>query len=126
MLQGIAESHGAFINVQEAERGRQPGPPSVGEIWARVAPGLKTQADCIFGQLGLSARKAIRIFFSCVVLTKGIPFEVRIPSALTLPMPPPPVFYVPCAPCSMFIAPSWVRLPTTRENRLIIRHCRTR
>jgi DNA-damage-inducible protein J len=54
-----------------------------GMIRARVDPGLKTKVESIFGQLGLSASDAIRIFYTQVALTNGIPFEVRVPSALT-------------------------------------------
>jgi DNA-damage-inducible protein J len=54
-----------------------------GMIRARVDPVLKAKAEGIFGQLGLSASDAIRIFYAQVALTNGMPFEVRVPNALT-------------------------------------------
>ena len=57
--------------------------PKTGMIRARVEPGLKAKAEGIFGQLGLSASDAIRIFYTQVALTNGMPFEVRMPNALT-------------------------------------------
>jgi DNA-damage-inducible protein J len=52
-------------------------------IRARVDPGLKAKVEGIFGQLGLSASDAIRIFYTQVALTNGMPLEVRGPNALT-------------------------------------------
>ena len=53
--------------------------PKTRMIRARVEPGLKAKAEGIFGQLGLSASDAIRIFYTQVALTNGMPFEVRMP-----------------------------------------------
>src|SRR5262249_38757242 len=61
----------------------RPREPKSGMIRARVDPGLKAKVEGIFGQLGLSASDAIRIFYTQVALTNGMPFEVRVPNALT-------------------------------------------
>jgi DNA-damage-inducible protein J len=57
--------------------------PKSGMIRARVDPKLKARAEGIFGQLGLSASDAIRLFYTQVALTNGIPFELKMPNALT-------------------------------------------
>jgi DNA-damage-inducible protein J len=58
-----------------------------GMIRARVDPKLKAKAERVFGQLGLSPSDAIRLFYTRVALSSGLPFEVRIPNALTAENP---------------------------------------
>lgn len=53
-------------------------------IRARVEPELKSQAEELFSQLGLSVTQAITLFYRQVTLQKGLPFAVRIPNAETL------------------------------------------
>lgn len=52
-------------------------------LHTRIAPTVKTQAENVFDQLGLSSSDAIRIFFKQVILRKGLPFDVAIPSKET-------------------------------------------
>ena len=52
-------------------------------IRARVDPLLKDEVENLFEQLGLTATQAITLFYQQVRLTRGLPFEVRIPSAVT-------------------------------------------
>jgi len=52
-------------------------------LHTRIAPTLKTQAETVFDQIGLSSSDAIRIFFKQVILRKGIPFDVAIPNKET-------------------------------------------
>jgi DNA-damage-inducible protein J len=52
-------------------------------INARIEPRLKHSAEKIFRELGLTTTDAISIFLSQVVLTKGLPFPVRVPNAVT-------------------------------------------
>jgi DNA-damage-inducible protein J len=59
------------------------GEPKTGMIRARVDPGLKAKVEGILGQLGLSPSDAIRLFYTQVALTRGMPFEVRMPNSLT-------------------------------------------
>ena len=40
----------------------------------------KEEAKKIFAQLGISMGDAVNMFFSQVVLTKSIPFEIKIPN----------------------------------------------
>jgi DNA-damage-inducible protein J len=52
-------------------------------IRARVDPVLKHEVEDLFEQLGLSATEAITLFYQQVKLTRGLPFEVRIPNEVT-------------------------------------------
>ena len=52
-------------------------------IRARVDPVLKEEVEQLFEQLGLSATEAITLFYQQVRLNQGLPFEVRIPNAVT-------------------------------------------
>jgi DNA-damage-inducible protein J len=54
-----------------------------GMIRARVSPELKTQAEAILAEIGLSSSDAIRMFYKQVTLRNGLPFEARIPNATT-------------------------------------------
>jgi DNA-damage-inducible protein J len=67
----------------KAKKTGRPREPKTGMIRARVDPRLKAKVEGILGQLGLSASDAIRIFYTQVALTNGMPFEVRVPNALT-------------------------------------------
>ena len=53
-------------------------------IRARVDPNLKEEVENVFEQLGLSATQAITLFYQQVKLNRGLPFDVRIPNAVTL------------------------------------------
>ncbi len=53
-------------------------------IRARIEPGLKTEVEIIFKDLGLSVSEAINLFYNQVRLRNGLPFEVRIPNETTL------------------------------------------
>ena len=53
-------------------------------INARIEPKLKHQAETILHDVGLSTAEAIRIFYTQICLNKGLPFEVKLPSAETL------------------------------------------
>ena len=53
-------------------------------IMARVEPEIKEQAESILEQLGLSASGVINMLYRQIILRKGLPFAVTIPT-------PPPV-----------------------------------
>ena len=55
-----------------------------GMICVRVEPELKSQAEAVFSELGLSATEAITLFYTQVTLHRGLPFAVRIPNAGTI------------------------------------------
>lgn len=50
-------------------------------LYARIEPDLKEQAETILSALGIPASNAITMFYRQVVLQKGLPFEVRLPTA---------------------------------------------
>ena len=52
-------------------------------IRARIEPELKAEAETIFSELGLSITEAITLFYRQVKMTKGLPFEIRIPNTTT-------------------------------------------
>ena len=52
-------------------------------IRARVDPVLKDEVEDVFEKLGLSTTQAITLFYQQVRLNQGLPFEVRIPNAVT-------------------------------------------
>jgi DNA-damage-inducible protein J len=53
-------------------------------IRARIDPNLKNEVEDVFEQLGLSTTQAITLFYQQVKLNHGLPFDVRIPNAVTL------------------------------------------
>ncbi len=49
-------------------------------LYVRLEPGLKEQAESVLGQLGIPVSNAVNIFLRQVVLQRGIPFEVKLPA----------------------------------------------
>jgi DNA-damage-inducible protein J len=52
-------------------------------IRARIEPELKTEAEDIFHELGLTTTEAITLFYQQVRLNRGLPFTVRLPNETT-------------------------------------------
>jgi addiction module RelB/DinJ family antitoxin len=50
-------------------------------VYARIDTGLKENAEGILSQLGITPSSAIQMLYSQIVLRKGLPFEVKLPSA---------------------------------------------
>lgn len=50
-------------------------------VYARIDTGLKENAENILAQLGISPSSAIQMLYSQIVLTRGIPFSLQLPSA---------------------------------------------
>lgn len=48
-------------------------------IFARVEPDLKEQAEQVLSQLGIPMSNAVSMFLHQVVLQRGIPFEMKLP-----------------------------------------------
>ncbi len=53
-------------------------------IFARVEPEVKEQAELILEQLGIPMSNAIGLFLRQVVLQRGIPFELKLPQSKPL------------------------------------------
>lgn len=56
--------------------------PKTSNVFARVEPELKEQAEMVLTKIGLPMSSAITLFLRQIVLRSGIPFPVVIPSAL--------------------------------------------
>ena len=52
-------------------------------IQVRIDETTKTQAKNVFEMLGMSLSEGICLFLRQVVMHQGLPFEVKIPNALT-------------------------------------------
>ena len=53
-------------------------------VRARIEPNLKTDAEYILRELGLSPTDAVTMLYRQVILRRGLPFEVTIPNDVTL------------------------------------------
>ncbi|MDC3415267.1 type II toxin-antitoxin system RelB/DinJ family antitoxin [Aquibacillus sp. 3ASR75-11] len=49
-------------------------------LYVRLEPELKEQAEAVLGQLGIPLSNAVNIFLKQVVMQRGIPFDVKIPA----------------------------------------------
>ena len=49
-------------------------------LYARIEPELKEQAEMILAALGIPSSNAITMFYKQIVLNYGLPFEVKLPS----------------------------------------------
>lgn len=56
-------------------------------IYTRVDPETKMQAEAILNQLGIPMSNAIGMFLKQIVLHKGIPFEMKLPASTPLSIP---------------------------------------
>jgi DNA-damage-inducible protein J len=52
-------------------------------IRTRIEPGLKNEVENILAQLGLTASETVHLLYRQIKLQRGLPFDVRIPNALT-------------------------------------------
>ena len=50
-------------------------------LYARIEPDLKEQAEAILSALGIPASNAITMFYKQIVLQKGLPFDVKLPAS---------------------------------------------
>ena len=50
-------------------------------LYARIEPDVKEQAERILATLGIPASNAINMFYKQIILNRGLPFEVKIPTA---------------------------------------------
>ena len=47
-------------------------------IYARIEPDVKKEAEQILSSLGISASSAINMFYKQIILKKGIPFDISL------------------------------------------------
>lgn len=50
-------------------------------VYARIDTNLKEHAEGILSQLGITPSSAIQMLYSQIVLKKGMPFDLRLPSS---------------------------------------------
>lgn len=55
-------------------------------LYARIEPKVKEQAEEILSTLGIPASNAINMFYKQIILQKGLPFAVKLPSAKPVAM----------------------------------------
>ena len=48
-------------------------------LYARIEPDVKEQAESILSVLGIPASSAINMFYKQIILNRGLPFAVKIP-----------------------------------------------
>lgn len=53
-------------------------------LYVRIEPEIKEQAEKILSTLGISASNAINIFYKQIILQRGVPFEVKIPDSTSI------------------------------------------
>ena len=49
-------------------------------LYARIEPDVKEQAERILSVLGIPASNAINMFYKQIILNNGLPFDVKIPA----------------------------------------------
>ncbi|MDO4920566.1 MAG: type II toxin-antitoxin system RelB/DinJ family antitoxin [Phascolarctobacterium sp.] len=49
-------------------------------LYARIDTNLKENAEQILQQLGITPASAIQMFYSQIVLTRGLPLELKLPA----------------------------------------------
>ncbi len=54
--------------------------PKTANLYARIEPEVKEKAESILSDLGIPASNAINMFYKQIILHRGIPFDVKIPS----------------------------------------------
>ena len=50
-------------------------------LYARIEPDVKEKAESILSTLGIPASSAINMFYKQIILQRGLPFEVKLPSS---------------------------------------------
>lgn len=50
-------------------------------LYARIEPDVKEQAEIILSALGIPVSNAINMFYKQIILQRGIPFEMKLPAA---------------------------------------------
>ena len=48
-------------------------------LYVRIEPDVKEQAETILNALGIPASNAITMFYKQIILHNGLPFEVKLP-----------------------------------------------
>ena len=54
--------------------------PNTAAVYARIDPQLKKEVDAILSKLNVSPSSLIQMLYGQIKLTKGIPFEIKLPA----------------------------------------------
>lgn len=55
-------------------------------LYVRIEPEIKEQAEGILTALGIPVSNAINMFYKQIILQRGIPFEMKLPQAKAVDM----------------------------------------
>ena len=55
-------------------------------LYARIEPDIKEQAESILAALGIPASNAINMFYKQIILQRGLPFDVKLPPSRPVAM----------------------------------------
>ena len=55
-------------------------------LYARIEPEVSEKAESILSALGIPASNAINMFYKQIILQRGLPFDVKIPSSRPVDM----------------------------------------
>ncbi|MCK5848957.1 MAG: type II toxin-antitoxin system RelB/DinJ family antitoxin [Caldisericia bacterium] len=55
-------------------------------LYTRIEPEIKEQAETILSTLGISSSSAVNMFYKQIVLQRGIPFELKLPKKKLIDM----------------------------------------
>ena len=53
-------------------------------VYARIDPQLKSDAEKVLSELGVTPSSVVQMLYSQIKLTRGIPFEIKLPSRAPL------------------------------------------
>jgi DNA-damage-inducible protein J len=56
----------------------------IATVNTRIEPKLKTQAETILHNIGLTSAEAVRLFYKQICLQKGLPFAIKMPNKATI------------------------------------------
>ncbi|SEP84308.1 addiction module antitoxin, RelB/DinJ family [Lachnospiraceae bacterium RM5] len=57
---------------------------STANVFARVEPKIKEEAERVLDQLGIPMSNAVGMFLRQIVMQRGIPFEMKLPASRPL------------------------------------------
>ena len=55
-------------------------------LYARIEPDVKEQAESILSSLGVPVSNAINMFYKQIILQRGLPFDVKLPQRVPVSM----------------------------------------
>lgn len=53
-------------------------------VYARIDPDVKKQAESILSALGIPPSTAVNMFYKQIIFQRGLPFDVKLPSSYSV------------------------------------------